>query len=140
MFLSFTLLAACSKEEDEAAAAPRAKRVERPSRSSRDSEKVKEFYTVGDGVTAPVPVYQTDAHYTYEGEDSVGTINVRAIVKADGSVGKVELLGPDNRYTRAELDAVRQWVFDPGKKDGKPVPVQVMLSIDGVPLAPDEGF
>lgn len=140
MLLSLVLLAACKKEEP--AELPRAKRAERPSRSFQETQKVPEYYEVGGDVSAPTPVYQVDAHYPDDGvEHEVGSITVRATVKTDGSVSNAELLsGPDNSFTRAEVAAVRQWVFDPAKRNGKAVPVRVLLTVEGVPLTPDGGF
>lgn len=91
-------------------------------------------YKVGeDGVNAPVLVKEVKPRYTDDAKARgvQGTVEVAAIVKADGTVAN------DVRITRsldADLDqqaiiATRQWTFKPGTKDGKPVDVQVNIEL-----------
>ena len=63
-----------------------------------------------------------------------GYVIVEAILKSDGTVGNVKViqsLGKDKLgFNTAAVDAVKQWEFIPGKKDGVPVDVKMTLKID----------
>ncbi len=59
-----------------------------------------------------------------------GEVIMECVVKADGKVGDVRIvtsLDPD--LDQAAIDAARQWEFDPGTKNGKPVDVLVTITI-----------
>lgn len=90
-------------------------------------------YKIGEaGVKAPVVVKEVRPRYT---EDAMrrqvqGTVEVDAVVLADGTVGDVTV----KRSLDADLDeqavkATKQWRFRPGTKDGEPVAVQVSIEL-----------
>lgn len=93
----------------------------------------RQVYKIGNGVKSPIltkevkPVYTDDA----KARAVQGTVEVVAIVKADGTVDE------DVRVTRSldkDLDqeaikATRQWTFRPGTKDGKAVDVEVNIEL-----------
>jgi hypothetical protein len=59
-----------------------------------------------------------------------GTIPVAVVVEIDGSVDEIHLLkeaglGLDNNIAKA----LSQWKFDPGTKDGLPVPVRMIIDV-----------
>ena len=86
----------------------------------------------GTGVTMPVVAYEEKPQYTREAmiRRVEGTVEVEAIVLPDGRVGEtrvVKSLDPD--LDRAGLAAVRLWRFLPGTKDGRPVPVRVVIEL-----------
>ena len=59
-----------------------------------------------------------------------GEVLMECVVKADGTVGDkkvIKSLHPD--LDQAALDAAAQWLFEPGKRDGKPVNVLVTIAM-----------
>jgi TonB family protein len=86
-----------------------------------------------DGVKAPSIVKEVHPTYTKGAMERrvVGSVELKAIVKADGAVDD------DVRVTKSldpELDeqaiiAVRQWKFRPGTKEDKPVAVEIDIEL-----------
>lgn len=122
--------------------------------SGQDTKPV--VYNLGAGVVAPKVLKSVTATYTPEARAAriQGTVTVEAIVLPDGSVGdvavsKAELWpyrGPSSKdagtvvllssaeVTQSGLDqqamqAAKRWVFQPGRKDGKPVAVRVQIGL-----------
>ena len=82
------------------------------------------------GVTLPQPTRQVKAQYTAEAMRQMieGDVLLRVVVKADGSVGAVDVKESlDAVYGLDEnaVKAMKEWTFKPGTKDGKPVGVRV---------------
>jgi protein TonB len=78
--------------------------------------------------------HEVKAVYTQEAKDAgiQGTVVLDAEVLADGTVGDVKVKQSlDTKYGLDEqaVKAVKQWTFEPGTKDGKPVPVRVDIEI-----------
>jgi len=87
-------------------------------------------YVVGNGVSEPVPIQNVPASYTPEARNArvTGTIQLEAVVLADGSVTKVEVLkGLGYGLDEAAAQALSEWKFKPGTKDGKPVNVKIKI-------------
>ena len=61
-----------------------------------------------------------------------GTVLMDTVVLADGSVGDVKIVRSlDTMYglDQAAIDAMKQWRFRPGMKDGSPVRVAVSVEM-----------
>jgi periplasmic protein TonB len=61
-----------------------------------------------------------------------GTVFVRALVTVKGTTDRLQVppgkgVAPD--LDRAALQAIRQWEFEPAKKDGKPVAVYIVIPV-----------
>jgi TonB family protein len=91
-------------------------------------------YTTGDGVSAPVVVNQVSPHYTPEALDAriEGSVILDVVVRSDGGVGDVTVrasldskLGLDEQA----VDAMKQWLFTPGLREGKPVAVRIQVQM-----------
>src|SRR5579884_291040 len=89
-------------------------------------------FRVGGGVSAPVPVYKPEPEYSPEARQAKlqGTVILSLVVGTDGKAHAIQVarslgLGLDERA----IEAVRQWRFDPAKKDGRPVPVAVDVEV-----------
>jgi TonB family protein len=65
-----------------------------------------------------------------------GTVSVRAMVGIDGKVGETKVVSsPHPELSPLALDAVKQWQFDPARKDGKPIAVPVTVNVEFQPPA-----
>ncbi len=86
------------------------------------------------GVVAPVLSKDVKPVYTKEAMDAAvqGTVELEAVVLVDGSVGDITVTRSlDQKYglDQQAVLAMKQWVFEPGKKDGKAVPVVVTVEM-----------
>ena len=89
-------------------------------------------YKPGDGVSAPILVKEVKPQYTVEAKKAKiqGTVTLECVVKTDGTVGEVEVITSlDAGLEQEAIKAVKQWRFEPGTKDGKPVPVLITLEM-----------
>lgn len=81
----------------------------------------------------PVPIKQVEA--TYPGRHGArqypkGTVWVRCLIRADGTVGDVVVLRADNPiFIDLAVAAVKQWLFSPATLRGKPVAVWAAIPI-----------
>lgn len=87
-----------------------------------------------DGVRPPKLVSGVHPQYTTEAIDAgiQGSLSLEAVILEDGNVGDVEVVrsfdtvyGLDNEAVKA----LRQWRFEPGTKDEKPVRVRVEVEM-----------
>ncbi len=91
------------------------------------------LFHVGGGVSAPRPVYDPDPDYSEEARKAhwQGTVVLTIIVGPDGRVHDVKVarslgLGLDEKA----MEAVKTWKFDPARKDGQAVAVQVNIEVN----------
>jgi periplasmic protein TonB len=89
-------------------------------------------YRVGGGVSAPRAVYSPDPEYSEEARKAKyqGTVVLWVVVGPDGRVHDLKVqrslgLGLDEKA----LEAVRTWKFDPARKDGQAVAVQLNIEV-----------
>lgn len=92
----------------------------------------QDAYRAGDGISLPVVVHEVKAQYTPEALAAKiqGDVLMSVVVLTDGSVDHVSVvqsLDQVHGLDEAAVTAARQWRFEPGRKDDKPVPVQVEL-------------
>jgi periplasmic protein TonB len=90
-------------------------------------------YRVGGGVSAPKVVYDPDPEYSEEARKSKfqGTVVLWLVVSPDGKPQQIRVqrslgMGLDEKA----IEAVRQWRFEPAKKDGQPVPVMINVEVN----------
>lgn len=90
-------------------------------------------YRVGGGVSAPRLIYGPDPEFSEEARKAKyqGTVVLWAVVGADGRVRELRVfrslgMGLDEKA----IEAVRNWRFDPARKDGVPVAVQVGVEVN----------
>jgi protein TonB len=104
-------------------------------KAAEDAEFLKGAYLPGAGVQYPIVIKELKPNYTSEAmrEKLQGRVEIQAIVGVDGRVERArviqsldKVLGLDD----AALRAAKAWVFTPGTKDGKPVPVAVSLMLE----------
>ncbi len=89
-------------------------------------------YRVGGGVSAPRALFAPDPEYSEEARKAKyqGVVILWLVVGPDGRPRDIRVtrslgLGLDEKA----IEAVRQWKFEPARKDGKPVPVQINVEV-----------
>lgn len=85
------------------------------------------------GVSTPRVLHKTDPEYTREARDAKiqGTVVVRTEIHPDGRAHNTHVERPlDPGLDRKAMDAISQWEFEPGKKDGKPVAVAATIEVN----------
>ncbi len=90
-------------------------------------------YAVGRGVRAPRAIYDPEPEYSDEARKMKheGTVVLSIIVDAEGRARNIHVarslgMGLDEKA----IEAVKKWKFEPGKKDGQPVAVQVNVEVN----------
>jgi protein TonB len=90
-------------------------------------------YRVGGGVSAPKALYAPDPEYSEEARKAKyqGTVVLWLVVSADGRPQQIRIqrslgMGLDEKA----IEAVKQWKFDPARKDGQPVPVMINVEVN----------
>jgi TonB family protein len=88
---------------------------------------------VGGGVTPPSLAYKVEPEYSEEARWARvdGTVVVKTTIGVDGTAQNMEVirslgLGLDEKA----LQAISQWKFKPGTKDGEPVPVMATIEVN----------
>ena len=89
-------------------------------------------YTLTDDVTPPRVTKQVNPQYSpgSRGVRIHGSVLIETVVSSRGDPKKTHVVrGLDKEIDVAAVDAVNQWRFEPGKKNGKPVAVRVQIEI-----------
>ncbi|MGB8769208.1 MAG: energy transducer TonB [Candidatus Korobacteraceae bacterium] len=90
-------------------------------------------YRVGGGVSAPKALYAPDPDYSEEARKAKyqGTVVLWLVVSADGKPQQIRVQRPLGMgLDEKAIEAVRQWRFEPAKKDGQPVPVMINVEVN----------
>ncbi|HMC31623.1 MAG TPA: energy transducer TonB, partial [Candidatus Angelobacter sp.] len=93
----------------------------------------EDTYTVGNGVSMPRAIYAPEPEFSEEARriKHQGEVTLLATIGADGRPRNLTVvrslgMGLDEKA----LEAVRTWRFDPAKKDGHPVTVQMNIIVN----------
>jgi len=104
----------------------------------------QEPYKIGNGVSAPVPIFRVSPEYAQEARDAGidGTVFLSAVIDAEGMPTEVRAVrftlkekrsgrevGTDFGLKEKAREAVAKWRFKPGMKGGKPVAVQLSFEM-----------
>jgi protein TonB len=91
------------------------------------------FYHPGfPGVTNPVPVKTVNPDYDDAArQDRIeGAVKLGGIVEPDGTISWVHVIKSlDERLDGQAIKALGQWQFNPGRKDGVPVRVEIQIDM-----------
>jgi len=92
------------------------------------------IYEPGQGITLPKATKQVNARYTSEAMQAriQGEVVLSVVVLADGGVGEVKVvksLDTEHGLDQSAVDAMKQWLFEPGRKDDRPVAVRVKVEM-----------
>ena len=95
-------------------------------------------YEPGNGVSIPTLVRDVKPSYTAQAIAAriQGTVLMSAVVLADGTVGEVMVVRSlDTRYglDAQAVSAAKQWLFNPGQRDGVAVAVRVTIEMSFTP-------
>jgi TonB family protein len=100
-------------------------------------------YSVGDGVSAPVPLFKPDPEYSEVARKARlrGTVTLQLIVDSLGGTRDIRVLrslglGLDEKA----VDAVRSWRFRPGYRNGEAVAVKATVQVKFNFLEPPHGW
>jgi len=108
----------------------------RPRLSSGDQSAVPGkpgVFRPGNGVSAPLVIYKIEPEYSEEARnaDFQGTVVLQVIIDESGHPTEYKILRPlDLGLDEKAIEAVRQWRFRPGLKDGEPVAVVVNVEVN----------
>jgi TonB family protein len=90
-------------------------------------------YKIGGGVSAPIPTVRPEPEYSEEARRAKwqGAVLLQLVVDENGIPLDIKVvrslgLGLDQKA----IEAVQQWRFKPGLKDGKPVPVVATIEVN----------
>ncbi len=90
-------------------------------------------YLVGGDVLAPKVLYDPDPDYSEEARRAKyqGPVDLRLIVESSGAPSNIRVVrGLTGDLDRNAVEAVRRWKFRPALKDGKPVAVQINVTVN----------
>jgi protein TonB len=90
-------------------------------------------FRVGGGVTAPVLVYKVEPDYSEEARKAKyqGTVTLYVEVDPAGRASHIRVLqGLGLGLDEKAIEAVKRWVFSPGRKDGRPVTVAATIEVN----------
>ena len=92
------------------------------------------IYKVGkDGVSTPSLVHRVEPTYTKEARDAglEGTVVLSVVVGPDDRTHDMEVLSRVGMgLDQQAVDAVKQWRFEPARKDGEPVAIQATIEVN----------
>lgn len=89
-------------------------------------------YDPGEGVSLPRVTKQVYVHYTAQAmrEKVRGTIRLTCVVSSEGTTRDVELVsGLELEMDANAVAALKQWKFEPGEREGKPVAVRITVDM-----------
>jgi TonB family protein len=86
------------------------------------------------GVTLPKIVFEVKPQYTPEAMQArvEGTGILTAVIGTDGTPADIKVtksVDAEHGLDKQAVDAISQWRFGPGLKDGKPVPVRIEIEV-----------
>jgi protein TonB len=90
-------------------------------------------FRMGKGVTPPRVIYQTDPEFSEEARKAKyqGNCVLGLIVDASGRPTKIRVLNALGMgLDEMAIESVKNWKFEPGKKDGRDVAVEIAVEVD----------
>jgi TonB family protein len=90
-------------------------------------------YRIGGGVSPPVPIHQVEPGYTEEARRAgiQGVVLLSIVVDENGQPQSIRVTRSlDPGLDQKAIEALSQWRFRPGQKDGKPVPVMASVQLN----------
>lgn len=127
-FVAFASLALCTPAKGFAAGGTHS-----VGDGQQGKDQDEEVYEVGDGVSAARTTYAPQPSYTDKARKAKtsGAVVLQLIVTPEGTVRDVHVLKsltPD--LDKQAVSTVQTWKFEPAKKDGQPVAVQIKVEAE----------
>jgi TonB family protein len=164
-----TEIASISRPRVSAAPQPKAELVENPSPLERQIFRDRRLYSMKlnmpnlnsaggswvmrfaelDGnqekgeLLAPIAEHKVDPAYPIQlmRENVAGTVTLRAIIRADGTVGDIKVVnGADARLDQYASEALARWHFRPAMKNDANVDVEAIVMIPFKPIPKKSAF
>lgn len=91
------------------------------------------IYPVGGKVSAPVPIHKVEPQYTETARQAhiEGVVVLSIVIGPDGVPGNVRVVRPlGYGLDEKAIEAITQWRFRPGQKDGNPVAVPATVEMN----------
>jgi TonB family protein len=108
-------------------------RLPEPSTAFADNPDGPVFRQSDAGILSPKVTYRIEPEFSEAArrKEEQGNVRVLVLVTADGLPGDLRLVCSDSAdLNQNALSAVRQWRFQPGTKDGKPVNVEILVEVE----------
>jgi TonB family protein len=89
-------------------------------------------YDQGDGVSPPRVTKWVHVRYSIGGmrKKVHGTIKLKGVVSSEGTTRDVELVsGLEQQMDADAVAALKQWQFEPGQREGRPVAVRITVDL-----------
>ena len=93
-------------------------------------EELEMIFELSEVDRIPQPIYRVAPVFPYEMKQAgiSGAVTLLFICDSQGRVKQVRIRSSSHReFDQAAINAVRQWKFEPGMKDGQPVNVRMLI-------------
>jgi TonB family protein len=100
--------------------------------SDSNKKTPAETYEPGGAVKAPKLIHYVEPEFSSQSKEAFieGIVKISTIVTAEGRPSEPRVIrGLNAEEDRTALEALKQWRFQPGTKEGKPVNVKVTIEI-----------
>lgn len=90
-------------------------------------------FRIGGGVSPPTVIFKKEPEYSEEARKAKyqGTVLLAIVVDVDGTTRNIRVIRPLGMgLDEKAIEAVQQWRFKPGYKDGRPVPVMANVEVN----------
>ena len=111
----------------------RAAAIQKANAAPPHSPTTSGVYKVGAEVAAPSVLHKVEPEYSEEARIArlQGTVVVQVVIGTDGVAGDARILrGLGLGLDEQAIEAIGQWQFKPGVKDGQPVPVAATIEVN----------
>jgi TonB family protein len=98
-----------------------------------DLAPTEEIVRVGAGVSQPSVIHKQDPEYTKEATAArlSGTVALTVVIDKEGNARNIQVARPLGMgLEQKAVEAVSQWKFRPGTKDGQPVNVRATIEVN----------
>jgi TonB family protein len=98
----------------------------------QDDDKLPLVFRAGSGVTAPRPTYTPEPKYSAAAsyEKLQGVLVASVIIGTDGNIHSIRVIRPLGLgLDESARSMLQTWRFDPAKRDGKPVAVEMNIEV-----------
>ena len=102
-------------------------------KSESNSGKDDPVYEPGGDVKPPKLVHYVEPAFSSSSKEAFveGTVKIATVVTTEGKPIDAHVVkGLNSDEDRTAMEAVMQWRFDPGTRNGKPVKVRVKVEVD----------